>query len=131
MSLDEVKKEVLKLPVEEQPKFRRERREALKRWRDEDGRFARSKLRAVLLAVPLLFAVPWCSRAAAANWYVSNSGNDNNPGTNAAAPLQHIQTAVNRAAFGDTVNIQAGTYREQVFIETLRGTGSATNMLTV
>src|SRR5437867_11350719 len=112
MRLDEVKKEVLKLPVEEQPKlttfltarfrgdnpeyrpkllrlidvefhFRRKRREALKRWRDKDGRFARSKLRALLLAVPLLFAATWCSRAAATNWYVSNSGNDNNAGTNA------------------------------------------------
>jgi len=85
MSLDEVKEEVLGLPVEEQaklttffrarfrrddPKFRpklvrlidvefqsrKEGREALKRWRGEDGRFARSKLRAVLLAVPLLVA---------------------------------------------------------------------------
>src|SRR4051812_32600680 len=95
----------------------------VKIWCDEDGRFPRSKLRAVLLALPLVFAATWGSRAVAANWYVSNSGNDNNPGTNAAAPLQHIQTAVNRAAFGDTVNIQAGTYREQVLIESLRGTG--------
>src|SRR5262249_11381482 len=71
------------------------------------------------------------SSAAGTYWYVSNSGNDNNPGTNTAAPLQHIQTAVNRAAYGDTVNIQAGTYREQVRIDSIPGTGSTTNMLTV
>src|SRR5580765_6444190 len=111
MSLHEIKKEVLELPVGEQPKL--------------------NSFRAVLLAVPLLFAASWCSRTAAVNWYVSNSGNDNNPGTNAAAPLQHIQTAVNHVAYGDTVNIQAGTYREQVRIDSVRGTGSTTNMLTV
>src|SRR5437667_12531556 len=134
MSLDEVKEEVLGLPVEEHtklttffsvrfrrddPKFRpklvrlidvecqsrKERREALKDWRDENDRFARSKLRAVLLAVPLLVAAIWCSTAAATYWYVSNSGSDNNPGTNTTAPLQHIQTAANRAAYGDTANI--------------------------
>ena len=87
-------------------------------------------LRAGLLAVALLVAATLCSKGAA-TWYVSNSGNDNNSGTNVAAPLQHIQTAVNRAGYGDTVNIQAGTYREQVEIDTIRGSGSATNMLTV
>jgi hypothetical protein len=106
-------------------------REALKRWCDEDRRFARSNLRAVLLAVALWVAATLCSRAAATYWYVSNSGNDNYPGTNVAAPLQHIQNAVNRAAYGDTVNIQAGTYREQVEIDSIRGSGSPTNMLTV
>jgi hypothetical protein len=111
--------------------FRTDEHEALKRWCDEDRRFARSKLRAVLWAVALWVAATSCSRAAATYWYVSNSGSDNNPGTNTAAPLQHIQTAVNRAAYGDTVNIQAGTYREQVRIDSLGGIGSATNMLTV
>jgi len=111
---------------------RKERCEALKRWREERGWFGRSKLRVVSLTVQLLFAATiWCSRTGAVNWYVSNSGNDNNSGTNAAAPLQHIQTAVNHVAYGDTVNIQAGTYREQVRIDSVRGTGSTTNMLTV
>src|SRR5215472_9717906 len=111
--------------------FRTAERKTLKRGRDENRPFARSKLRGVLLAVALWVAATLCSRSATTDWYVSNSGSDNNPGTNMAAPLQHIQTAVNRAAYGDTVNIQAGTYREQVLIESIRGTGSATNMLTV
>ncbi|HWX20907.1 MAG TPA: right-handed parallel beta-helix repeat-containing protein [Candidatus Binatia bacterium] len=120
---------VARIDVEFQ--FRTDEREALKRWCDENRRFARSKLRAVLLAVALWVAATLCGRAAATYWYVSNSGDDNNPGTNVAAPLQHIQTAVNRAAYGDTVNIQAGTYREQIEIDSIRGTGNATNMLTV
>lgn len=57
------------------------------------------------------------------------------PGTNPGSPLQHVQTALNNAHYGDTVNIQAGTYREQVFLPipwTLTaGTGSPANMLTV
>jgi hypothetical protein len=111
--------------------FRTERREALKRWRDHEGRFSRSKLGVVLLSVALCVAATLCSRAAPTNWYVSNSGNDNNAGTNVAAPLQHIQAAVNRAAYGDIVNIQAGTYREQVEIDSIPGTGNLTNMLVV
>src|ERR1043166_241095 len=111
--------------------FRTEERETLERWRDEQRRFARSKLRAGLLAVALCVAGTFCSGAAATNWYVSNSGNDTNSGTNVAAPLQHIQAAVNHAAYGDTVNIQAGTYREQLEIGSIRGTGSPANMLTV
>ena len=85
----------------------------------------------MLLALALWVAGTLCSRAAATYWYVSNGGNDNNSGTNVAAPLQHVQVAVNRAAYGDTVNILAGTYREQVEIQSIRGTGSLTNMLTV
>ena len=119
MSLDEVKEEVLAFPVDEQAKLNTSFRVRIRR------------LRALLLAVPLLVAAMWCSRAAATSWYVSNSGSDNNPGTNTAAPMQHIQTAVNHAAYGDTVNIQAGTYREQVHIDSLSGSGSPTNMLTV
>ena len=111
--------------------FRTDEREKLKRRCDEVHRLARSKLPAVLWAIALWVSATVCSRAAGTSWYVSNNGNDNNAGTNVAAPLQHIQTAVNRAAYGDTVNIQAGTYREQVEIDTIRGTGSATSMLTV
>jgi hypothetical protein len=118
------------LRIEVEIQFRTDKREALKGWRDKCWQSARSNLRAVLLAVALWVAATLCS-SAATYWYVSNSGNDNNTGTNVAAPLQHIQTAVNRAAYGDTVNIQAGTYREQVLIDSIRGSGGPTNMLTV
>ena len=101
------------------------------RWCNEERRFARSKLRGVLLAVAVWVAATLSSRAAVTFWYVSNSGDDSNSGTNVAAPLQHIQAAVNRAAYGDTVNIWAGTYREQILIESIRGAGNPTNRLTV
>lgn len=68
-------------------------------------------------------------------WYVSTTGSDFNSGTDPAAPLQHIQTAIDGAVYGDTVNIEAGVYREQVFISSdwaeAAGIGSTTNMLTV
>src|SRR5580765_1823581 len=101
------------LRIESEFRFRTNNREGLKGWGDEHWRFARRNLSAVFSALALWVATTlYCN--AATYWYVSNNGNDNSPGTNAAAPLQHIQTAVNRAAYGDTVNIQAGTYREQV-----------------
>src|SRR5882762_6053639 len=103
------------LRIEVELQFRTDEREALTGWGDECWRSARSNVRAVLLTVALWVAATLCS-SAGTYWYVSNSGKDNNSGTNVAAPLQHIQTAVNRAAYGDTVNIQAGTYREQVEI---------------
>src|SRR5215467_1142519 len=102
------------LRIEVKFKFRTDEREALNGWGDEYWQ-SRSHLRGVFLAVALWMAATLCSSAA--TWYVSNSGKDSNSGTNVAGPLQHIQAAVNRAAYGDTVNVQAGTYREQVEID--------------
>jgi hypothetical protein len=118
------------LQIEAKFQFRTKERQALRVWGDEDWRSVRSKRRAVLLTVALWVGATLCG-SAATSWYVSNSGKDNNSGTNVAAPLQHIQAAVNRAAYGDTVNIQAGTYREQVEIDSISGSGSPSNMLTV
>src|SRR5579864_4181736 len=46
-------------------------------------------------------------------WYVSNSGNDSNPGT-IWAPFATIQHAAGLAGWGDTVMIRGGTYHETV-----------------
>src|SRR5579862_1997655 len=46
-------------------------------------------------------------------WFVSPSGNGNNPGT-LAAPLQTIQEAAKVAQTGDKVEIETGTYHETV-----------------
>ena len=46
-------------------------------------------------------------------WFVSPSGSNNNPGTY-VAPFQTIQHAASVANSGDAVDIETGTYREQV-----------------
>jgi hypothetical protein len=81
----------------------------------------------------LLLALVARSHAGQA-WYVSTTGSDANAGTS-NAPLQHVQTAMNQARYGDTVNIQAGIYREQVLLPwswtNNAGPGSPSNMVTV
>jgi hypothetical protein len=47
------------------------------------------------------------------NYYVSPSGNDSNPGTS-SQPWLTIRKAANTMVAGDTVNIHAGTYDEDV-----------------
>jgi len=81
--------------------------------------------------VAILIAIVLANTSQAATWYVSNRGNDRNAGTS-NAPLQHVQAGVKKAAYGDTVNIQAGVYREQVFLaKKPAGTGGWANMLTI
>jgi len=84
-------------------------------------------LRGGLLVALVLAAYP---SFAGTFWYVSTRGNDTNTGSS-DAPLAHVQTAVNQASFGDTVNVEAGTYREQVLITNLNGTGAPNNMLVI
>src|SRR5438105_4375602 len=43
-------------------------------------------------------------------WFVSNQGNDANPGTAPTAPLATIQVAVNRAVNGDRIHVAQGAY---------------------
>jgi len=50
---------------------------------------------------------------AASTYYVSPSGNDSNPGTQ-ASPFRTIQKGVNTAQAGDTVLVRGGTYNEAV-----------------
>ncbi len=50
--------------------------------------------------------------AAGHSYFVSPSGNDSNPGT-AALPWKTIQSAANRMAPGDTVNVLAGNYSSE------------------
>lgn len=45
-----------------------------------------------------------------ANYYISTTGNNSNPGTSTASPWLTIQYALNHAVAGDILNIMAGTY---------------------
>ncbi|HEY3779814.1 MAG TPA: hypothetical protein VGL56_01930 [Fimbriimonadaceae bacterium] len=95
--------------------------------------FFSSKLYARLLAIALAAATS--APVLAASWYVSPNGNDANAGTS-TAPLRLIQTALGRAAVGDTIFLQAGTYtgtgdvdlsvNKRVNIESVSGSSSTT-----
>jgi hypothetical protein len=60
-----------------------------------------------------------------ANYYVSPSGSDSNPGTQ-SQPWQTIQKAANTMVAGDTVVVQAGNYAAQRVQVTRSGSSSAT-----
>jgi pectin methylesterase-like acyl-CoA thioesterase len=57
------------------------------------------------------------------SFYVATTGNDSNPGTQ-AAPWRTIQHAVHTARAGSTVNVRGGIYEELVSINT---SGDATD----
>jgi len=79
------------------------------------------KLSQVLYALFLLVSISiFQSQLYATNYYVSKTGNDNNPGTQ-QAPFLTIGKAASIAVAGDVVNIGEGTYEE-----TLRPANSGT-----
>jgi hypothetical protein len=61
--------------------------------------------------------------AEGADFFVSTSGVDANPGT-LASPWRTIQKAVNTVIAGDKVNIRSGTYPERVTILGKEGTSN-------
>ena len=44
-------------------------------------------------------------------------GSDTNAGMSPDAPIRHIQSALDRASYGDTVLIMPGVYREQIGLD--------------
>lgn len=68
-------------------------------------------------------------------FFVSPFGNDKNAGT-LQSPIRHIQSAIDRATYGDTINVMPGLYREEIYLDgrywpTNGATGSVTNRLTI
>ena len=64
-----------------------------------------------------------CGASSAAEYHVSPSGLDTNPGTH-ALPWRTIQKAADNVTSGDIVNIHAGTYAERVTLENRHGTAA-------
>jgi hypothetical protein len=62
----------------------------------------------------------------AADYYVSEKGDDANPGTTVAQPFRTLQRADSAVAPGDTVWVMAGTYRND-----LKRPGGTTSLLTL
>lgn len=69
----------------------------------------------------------WGGVAVAATYYVSPTGDDSGPGTE-AQPMATLQAAVNRLQPGDTLLVRGGTYRETV---TFPRSGTAQQPITV
>jgi hypothetical protein len=81
--------------------------------------------------IPLLVAIliffSQTSTLHAADYYVSPTGLDTNPGT-LAAPFAKIQTGINTLQPGDTLYLRGGTYPERVIINRL---GNSTGWTTI
>jgi len=80
----------------------------------------------IAVVVISMFGVVNSSSASGNTYYVSTTGNDSNPGTE-ALPWRTIQKAANMVAAGDTVYVRGGTYNEVVIVST---SGNAGNYIT-
>ena len=70
---------------------------------------------ALLTVLVLGYAVLCTPQVHAAIYYVSNTGNDSNPGT-VASPVRTIMKGVSKLKPGDFLYVRGGTYVESVFV---------------
>lgn len=89
-------------------------------------------IRIALLAI--LVVVPgWLARAGAGgSWYVSPNGDDSNDCLSLATACKTIGAAISKAASGDTINVAAGAYPENLTIPTnltINGAGAGTTVV--
>jgi hypothetical protein len=91
------------------------------------------KLACILSTLVLVFCAAVSVTQAAGPWFVATTGNDGNDCLTVGTACQTIQGAVNKASSGDTINVAAGTYNEQVTISktvTLKGAQAGTDART-
>ena len=67
----------------------------------------------------VLFILIW-GHCFASNYYVSNQGSDENPGT-INSPFKTIQKAADVVVGGDIINILEGSYHEEVTLNNVSG----------
>lgn len=67
----------------------------------------------------LLIALVFAAKLCATDIYVAPDGDDAGAGT-AMAPLQSVQSAVDRAAAGDAIWLRSGVYRESIVVRAKR-----------
>jgi parallel beta helix pectate lyase-like protein/uncharacterized protein DUF1565 len=79
------------------------------------------------VALGIVFSFP----VQATDYYVATDGQDTNSGSSASAPLENIQTAINRARPGDTINIAAGTYNLTASLSIWQKSGDQQDWLTI
>ena len=68
--------------------------------------------RLVVVVAGLMITLGGSAPAAAANWFVADTGNDANDCMTVATPCMTIQAAVNKASPNDTIFVAAGLYPE-------------------
>lgn len=86
------------------------------------------KLKTAIIFSIIFFGVLFFAKdSLAANYYISTSGNDDNPGSQ-SQPWRTIQKGVNTIVAGDTLYIRGGTYSEAV---TISSGGSGGNYKTI
>lgn len=80
------------------------------------------------ISLLVLFIIVGISTASwATTYYVAPTGNNGNPGTQ-AAPFQTIQNGLNFVKPGDTLTVRGGTYNEALVLKT---SGTSTGRITI
>ncbi len=92
----------------------------------------RKRIRCAILSSLVTLGLATSSAVMAADWYVAVPGDDTNACDSLASPCRNIQAAVNKAASGDTIHVEAGNYVETVTISedlTVQGDGAQTTIV--